>query len=191
MGSYSYISNCENCKERYLDWLCSVTLPRCDDSPSSSSSSSSNVEETNSTEFEIPSFYQQTILRLNPPTSRTPLFSSSLLSTTFPSLNSILNTSSPFPYSEILPCLSLCTLVLSKCPNIIQWGCPSSSLSSSFSSSSSNLGGDGGTGTSSYGVFNGILGLEGRMAGDIHLGSRGLERVEEGRGRAADRWGGV
>lgn len=178
MGSYSSVSSCDDCKDRYLDWLCSVTLPRCDDAPTSlsTSTSSSTLEETNSTEFDIPSSYQQIILRTNPPTSRTPLFSSSLLSTTFPS-NSTQNSdlTSPFPYSEIPPCLSLCTLVYAQCPNLIQWGCPTL----------------GGTGTSSYGILNGDLGIEGRMAGDIHLGSGGLEREEEGRERGGDRWGGV
>lgn len=181
MGTYSFISNCDDCKLNYLNWLCSTTLPRCTDVPDEfDSSTTTGIDLTNTTEWIIPTSYQQTLLRNNPQISRSPLLSPSLISTTFQNSTTITNQTitlttllqSPFPYSEIPPCLSLCSLVSATCPNMIQWGCPVV----------------GGTGTAGYGVFQDVV-IGGREAGDVH--SLSLEEDKRGRGRAGDRWGGV
>ncbi|GAA5824208.1 hypothetical protein JCM5353_000350 [Sporobolomyces roseus] len=73
---------------------------------------------------------------------------------------------SPFPYSEVPPCMDVCSLVDARCPNFLKWGCPSS----------------GGTGKATYGMTEEVGGGE-RVAGDV----RHTSRTE----RSQDRWGNV
>ncbi|KAG0143156.1 hypothetical protein CROQUDRAFT_49229 [Cronartium quercuum f. sp. fusiforme G11] len=85
-GRYSFVTGCDDCKRSYINWACSIILPRCTDDPPDLSSSS------------------QLILRNDPTTSRTPFFN--------------------FSYTELLPCISLCTLVSATCPPFLSWNCP-------------------------------------------------------------------
>ena len=157
MGPYSYVSTCADCLASYTTWLCATTLPRC----SSPSSSSSSTPLTNTTSWTIPTSYSQTLLRSDPPASRTPAFAPDLLTTAYP------NTTTPFPYVEIPPCLDVCNLVGARCPPMFSWGCPTTPQT--------------GTGTAGYGETSFVKALD-RMAGDPG-GGAGL--------RAADRNGNV
>lgn len=156
-GSYSFVSTCDDCYSSYRTWLCATTMPRCTDAPSNASLTPSSDD---STEWTIPIAYSQLpLLRDHPPTSRTPLFAPSNLSTTFPSL--VLNSSvtatsqTPFPYAEVPPCLSVCTFVAARCPPFMGWSCPSG-----------KDGGGGGTGAAGYALAQDVEEQE-RMAGDV------------------------
>ncbi|GAA5980629.1 hypothetical protein JCM5350_003568 [Sporobolomyces pararoseus] len=178
-GQYSVVSTCSDCYEAYRDWLCATTIPRCSDSPSNittliPTNSSLFDPETDLATWSIPTSYSTSLVRNFPPASRTPSFAPSNLSSTFPSLfnssyppnrqNSL--EQSPFPYSEIPPCMDVCHLVDARCPSFLGWDCPTS----------------GDTGKATYGMTEQI-GAGERIAGDIRHSSR----IE----RAQDRWGNV
>lgn len=160
MGLFSQISTCDDCWDAYRDWSCSVSIPRC------STSSPTN------TSFPIlPSSYKTILPRSNPNISRTPLLSQNNLQTTF----SVPDLTSPFPYNEVPPCLSLCQLVQARCPPFLSWTCPV----------------DGGTGTAGYGV-NQFLKISERMGGDQDgLDSEQNQKVVGMGERAGDRFGNV
>ncbi|GAA5964162.1 hypothetical protein JCM3765_005358 [Sporobolomyces pararoseus] len=178
-GQYSVISTCSDCYDAYRDWLCATTIPRCSDAPSNittliSTNSSLFDPETDLATWSIPTSYSTSIIRDFPPASRTPNLAPANLSSTFPSLfNSSYppnrqNTleQSPFPYSEIPPCMDVCHLVDARCPSFLGWDCPTR----------------GDTGKATYGMTEQVEGGE-RIAGDI----RHSLRTE----RAQDRWGNV
>jgi len=176
-GQYSVISTCQDCYEAYRDWLCAVTIPRCTDAPSNATlivNSTLFDPESNLPTWFFPSSYSSSLLRDYPPASRTPAFAPQNLSTTFPSLfnesydsnrENTMN-ESPFPYSEVPPCMDVCHVVDARCPNFLGFGCPTS----------------GGTGKATYGMTEEIGGGE-RVAGDVRHTSRNE--------RSQDRWGNV
>ncbi|GAA6007488.1 hypothetical protein JCM11491_004180 [Sporobolomyces phaffii] len=176
-GLYSIASTCTDCYEAYRDWLCATTIPRCTDSPSNVtfvSNSSLFDPVTDLATWSIPASYSTSLVRDYPPASRTPEFAPSNLSSTFPSLfNSSYPATrgneleqSPFPYSEVPPCMDVCHLVDARCPPFLKWTCPTS----------------GDTGRATYGMTQEI-GSSGRVAGDV----RDSSMTE----RAQDRWGNV
>lgn len=178
-GQYSVISTCTDCYEAYRDWLCATTIPRCTDAPSNvtsitPSNSSTSDPETDLATWLIPESYSTSLVKDFPPASRTPAFAPSNLSETFPNLfnssypSNRQNTfeQSPFPYSEVPPCMDVCHLVDARCPSFLGWGCPTS----------------GDTGKAAYGMTEQVDGKE-RVAGDVRYSSR----TE----RAQDRWGNV
>ncbi|GAA5903299.1 Mid1p [Sporobolomyces salmoneus] len=178
-GQYSVVSTCTDCYEAYRDWICATTIPRCTDAPPNittlvPSNSSLFDPEMDLATWSIPPHYSDTLIRDYPPASRTPSFAPSNLSTTFPDLfnssypsnrrNSL--EQSPFPYSEVPPCMDACHLVDARCPSFLKWSCPTS----------------GDTGRAVYGMTEQV-GRRERIAGDVRHSSR----TE----RAQDRWGNV
>ncbi|GAA5842682.1 hypothetical protein JCM3766R1_005750 [Sporobolomyces carnicolor] len=178
-GQYSVVATCADCYAAYRDWVCATTIPRCTDAPPNVTS----LVPSNASSFEpasglatwsIPQQYSDALVRDFPPASRTPAFAPLNLSSTFPRLfNSSYpanrdNTfeQSPFPYSEVPPCMDVCHLVDARCPAFLKWGCPTS----------------GDTGRAAYGMTEPVGGHE-RVAGDVRHSSR----TE----RAQDRWGNV
>lgn len=163
-GGYSFVSTCADCLAAYRTWTCAISLPRCTDPPINATLATGD-----SLEWTIPTTYQQTLLRANPLTSRTPTFAPDLLRQTFPSLtvNSSLAVldQTPFPYAEVPPCLDTCHLVEARCPPFVGFQCPR----------------EGGTGTAGYGMTQ-VVDLDARMAGDLG-GNEGK--------RAGDRFGNV
>lgn len=112
-GRYSFVSGCTDCYRAYNAWLCAVSMPRCTDSPSPPlpppPPDSALISPPN-----------QIILSRNQPNqSRTPSLTDPLV----------------YPYGEVLPCSSVCTLVAATCPPLIGWACPlqSANLHSSYS----------------------------------------------------------
>ncbi|GAA5862045.1 hypothetical protein JCM8547_001568 [Rhodosporidiobolus lusitaniae] len=183
MGQYSVVSTCDDCYAAYRDWACATTIPRCTDAPANATlnDTTSAGSESGLASWTIPSEPQTTLLRSDPFASRTPPFGPSNLSLSFPELfNSSFPASSqntlslsPFPYSEIPPCLDVCHLVEAKCPPFLGWQCPSLKSSGGL------------TGTAGYGETKEVE--EGdRMVGDLGEGEGG-KRDE----RAADRFGNV
>ncbi|KAI5481195.1 hypothetical protein MNV49_005630 [Pseudohyphozyma bogoriensis] len=156
MGGYSFVSTCDDCYNSYETWACAIALPRCTDAPSNATLETTDSSSNSSAAWVIPTSYEQLLLRENPAASRTPDFAPSLLSTTFPGLINATETAdseTPFPYSEVPPCLDTCQQVGARCPPFIGWGCPSAQI-------------DGGTGTAGYGLTKPVTKGD-RMGGGI------------------------
>jgi calcium channel MID1 len=110
-GQYSLARNCQDCRNAYKSWLCSVMIPRCMDF----SSTASYLQERNL----VQQFPNQTtidqarinevqnILYLN--SSRNP---------------NIDTTVQPGPYKELLPCDDLCYGIVQSCPAAMGFSCP-------------------------------------------------------------------
>ncbi|GJN93758.1 hypothetical protein Rhopal_006815-T1 [Rhodotorula paludigena] len=181
MGQYSVVSTCSDCSAAYRDWLCATTIPRCTDAPGDTRLNLSVLAGPDDlAAWSIPSDFDTTLVRNDPLASRTPLFGAANLSSTFPSLfNASFPASganaldeSPFPYSEVPPCLDVCNLVEARCPPFLEWVCPRGTA------------GDlkGGTASAAYGLTREVP--EGhRQAGDVQGSELDM--------RAADRFGNV
>ena len=110
-GQYSLARNCQDCRNAYKSWLCSVMIPRCMDF----SSNAPYLQERNlvqpfpnSTTIDQDRINQvQNILYLN--SSRNP---------------NIDTTVRPGPYKELLPCDDLCYAIVQSCPAAMGFGCP-------------------------------------------------------------------
>ncbi|KAK2746181.1 Mg(2+) transporter [Myotisia sp. PD_48] len=108
---YSIAKSCKDCATKYKNWLCAVTIPRCQDF-------------TSDLPFLQPRNLGQAFIDVN----REPLpdnyegkqnvFSNS-------SRNYIIDTEiKPGPYKEVLPCLDLCHELVQACPAALGFGCP-------------------------------------------------------------------
>jgi calcium channel MID1 len=113
-GQYSLARTCDNCKQSYKDWLCSVMIPRCMDFSSTASwLHERNIAQeflngTSLDEKSYPGFESaKAALYLN--------------SSRVPSIDKIVN---PGPYKEILPCDDLCYNIVQSCPASLGFGCP-------------------------------------------------------------------
>ncbi|EFR00845.1 calcium influx-promoting protein ehs1 [Nannizzia gypsea CBS 118893] len=106
---YSLATNCTQCAGAYKQWLCAVTIPRCQDF----SSDLPFLRPRNTGQ----QFLNGTVLpddysgRLNVLTnsSRNPLIDSKI---------------KPGPYKEVLPCQDLCHSLVRSCPASFGFGCP-------------------------------------------------------------------
>ncbi|KNZ63100.1 hypothetical protein VP01_1189g4 [Puccinia sorghi] len=96
-GRYSFVTGCSDCLRAYTDWACAVTMPRCTDPPPSPAAPTLPSAET-----------QLVFTRNEPSNSRTPN----------------LKDKSVYPYAELPPCASVCTLVAATCPPLMGWNCP-------------------------------------------------------------------
>ncbi|GAA5891476.1 hypothetical protein JCM8208_007295 [Rhodotorula glutinis] len=182
-GLYSIVSTCDDCREAYRNFLCATTLPRCTDAPPSTAVNDSSVTLARDDElatWRVPQQFETALVRDDPAASRTPLFGPANLSSTFPSLFNAsypataanARAESPFPYSEVPPCLDVCYLVEARCPPFLGWRCPRGTVADL----------DGGTASAAYGVTREVPKGE-RQADDLGRSTLGA--------RAADRFGNV
>jgi calcium channel MID1 len=110
---YSLARNCTDCAAAYKDWLCSVTIPRCED-------------------FDTPHDYLQPRAVFQPfpdgsfltneqlraaNVRNTTLFNSSRN----PLIDEVIR---PGPYKEVLPCDNLCYKLVQSCPAALGFSCP-------------------------------------------------------------------
>ncbi|EAQ86513.1 hypothetical protein CHGG_07766 [Chaetomium globosum CBS 148.51] len=108
---YSLARNCSDCAAAYKDWLCSVTIPRCEDF--------SNTAD----------YLQPRAVRQPFPDGET-LDAATLAS--FPDSRAFTNSRNPRiddvikpgPYKEVLPCDDLCYKLVQSCPASLGFGCP-------------------------------------------------------------------
>lgn len=113
-AQYSLARNCTNCATDYKNWLCAVSIPRCDDFSSqeaylqprnvaanfiNGSAPDSNSNDANATLRE----------RLYANSSRNPLIDEQI---------------QPGPYKELLPCEDLCYSLVQSCPAKLGFACP-------------------------------------------------------------------
>ncbi|WYZ38952.1 hypothetical protein EsH8_III_000866 [Colletotrichum jinshuiense] len=107
---YSLARNCSDCEIAYKKWLCSVTIPRCEDFTSNYMFSLvRNVNQTfpNGTLLPIDELakYNARVFQH----SRNPLIDEMI---------------EPGPYREILPCAYLCYDLVQSCPASLGFNCP-------------------------------------------------------------------
>ena len=117
-AQYSLARNCDDCARAYKQWLCAVTIPRCEDFSNSSPwlmprNTAQNL--TNGSSMVFPAngpdgLNGQTLLGAVPTnSSRNPLIDTDI---------------QPGPYKEVLPCEDLCYDLVQSCPAALQFGCP-------------------------------------------------------------------
>jgi calcium channel MID1 len=116
-AQYSLVRNCTDCARAYKQWLCAVTIPRCDDynktgpgliarnvaQPFANGSSISTLPGWNSE-------LQQPLLdSVATNSSRNPIIDRDIR---------------PGPYKELLPCEDLCYDLVQSCPAALGFSCP-------------------------------------------------------------------
>ncbi|KAE8388375.1 stretch-activated Ca2+-permeable channel component-domain-containing protein [Aspergillus alliaceus] len=106
---YSLAVGCDDCARAYKQWLCAVTIPRCEDF----SSTGKFLQARNAGQQFIngTSFSGNHTLRLDPTTNQ--------------SRNSLIDDKiRPGPYKEILPCEETCYNLVKSCPAALGFSCP-------------------------------------------------------------------
>ncbi|KAH7152487.1 stretch-activated Ca2+-permeable channel component-domain-containing protein [Dactylonectria estremocensis] len=108
---YSLARNCDDCRRAYKNWLCTVSIPRCEDFMSNGNFSVvRNVGQAFPNGTKLPSAQRNEL-------SKTPAFNASR--------NSFIDkTIKPGPYKELLPCEDICYEVVQSCPAAIGFTCP-------------------------------------------------------------------
>ncbi|OLN84459.1 Calcium influx-promoting protein ehs1 [Colletotrichum chlorophyti] len=108
---YSLARNCSDCEIAYKKWLCSVTIPRCEDFTSDHLNFSliRNVNQTFPNGTLLPIDVQKRYSARVYQHSRNPLIDEMV---------------EPGPYREILPCAYLCYDLVQSCPASLGFNCP-------------------------------------------------------------------
>ncbi|KAH6850783.1 stretch-activated Ca2+-permeable channel component-domain-containing protein [Chaetomium sp. MPI-CAGE-AT-0009] len=108
---YSLTRTCADCAAAYKDWLCSVTIPRCED-------------------------FSNTARHLQPRAIGQPFPDGETLDAatvaSFPGTAAFMNSRNPLidemikpgPHKEVLPCDDLCYKLVQSCPASMGFGCP-------------------------------------------------------------------
>lgn len=112
-AQYSLARNCDDCARAYKQWLCAVTIPRCEDYDNNAPwLKARNVAQP---------FANGTMI--NPDTPWDQALLNAVATNT--SRNSIIDLEiKPGPYKEVLPCDDLCYDLVQSCPAILGFGCP-------------------------------------------------------------------
>lgn len=110
-SQYSLARNCQDCKDAYKQWLCTVSIPRC--LPFNSSDPFAikrNVGQPFPDGTQLPNSVKEMFERI--PGNNA-------------SRNSFIDTEiEPGPYLELLPCDDVCYEVVRSCPSSISFSCP-------------------------------------------------------------------
>ncbi|KAF2084739.1 hypothetical protein K490DRAFT_48416 [Saccharata proteae CBS 121410] len=128
-AQYSLARGCDDCARDYKNWLCAVTIPRCEDF----SNKSPWLQPRN---VAFP-FINNTNITSAPYTNSTYRFRTAYNS----SRNPIIDTDiMPGPYKEVLPCEDLCYSLMQSCPASFGFACPlpGKGLEKSYGSRSGN-----------------------------------------------------
>ncbi|KAL2003899.1 hypothetical protein VTN02DRAFT_1748 [Thermoascus thermophilus] len=115
---YSLAVDCTDCAAAYKQWLCAVTIPRCQDFSSNDPwLQPRNAGQAFLNGSTIPA---DSDLRKNPVTSKS-------------RISLIDDKIKPGPYKEVLPCQNLCYDLVRSCPASLQFSCPTGQwLNSSY-----------------------------------------------------------
>lgn len=116
-AQYSLARNCDDCARAYKQWLCAVTIPRCEDwdnqadylQPRNIAADFANG--TTPIWVQDPDAGQQLLLNsVQSNSSRNPQIIDDIVQ--------------PGPYKEVLPCIDLCYDLVQSCPAALGFGCP-------------------------------------------------------------------
>jgi calcium channel MID1 len=112
-AQYSLARNCDDCARAYKQWLCAVTIPRCEDYNNDAPwLKARNVAQP---------FANGTIITPSTPMDQALLHAVATNSSRNPIIDSTIR---PGPYKEVLPCEDLCYDLVQSCPAILGFGCP-------------------------------------------------------------------
>lgn len=117
-AQYSLAKTCADCDAAYREWLCAVSIPRCEDFSQTYSWLQPRAVNTSF----INSTYGQTVIADSPLTfsgeNRTRNYFNS-------SRNLMIDKDiKPGPYKEVLPCKDLCYELVRSCPAALGFACP-------------------------------------------------------------------
>ncbi len=115
-AQYSLARNCNDCDAAYRQWLCAVTIPRCEDisnpapylQPRAVNHTFINASWAVKTD-EDPAFHPENLSKLAFNSSRNPMIDAVI---------------KPGPYKELLPCKDICYDLVRSCPAALQFACP-------------------------------------------------------------------
>ncbi|KAK5136475.1 hypothetical protein LTR08_003120 [Meristemomyces frigidus] len=134
-AQYSLAKNCTDCAAAYKQWLCAVSIPRCEDF-SIPYTAAPYLQRRNMGQamFDTGSTLSDEVLYHNytPMTKAPTLGGSSRYNQTYisslssnSSRNPMIDTTiMPGPYNEVLPCEDLCYSLVQSCPSSFGFGCP-------------------------------------------------------------------
>ncbi|KAK1780470.1 stretch-activated Ca2+-permeable channel component-domain-containing protein [Copromyces sp. CBS 386.78] len=116
---YSLTRNCTDCDAAYKDWLCSVTIPRCEDF-------SNNASYLHPRAMNQPFPNGETLDNATVSLYAEKYGDGKVLSKAFMESRSsrIDEFIKPGPYKEVLPCDYLCYRLVQSCPSSMGFGCP-------------------------------------------------------------------
>lgn len=113
---YSLTRNCDDCDNAYKQWLCAVSIPRCEDWSNNASYlqpraiNQSFINTTYGAQFaNDPTLSENNKGALYMSSSRNAMIDSVI---------------APGPYKEVLPCQDLCYGLVQSCPAALQFSCP-------------------------------------------------------------------
>lgn len=115
-AQYSLARNCDHCARAYKQWLCAVTIPRCEDWDNPASYLAQRNMAQNFTNGTVPSWVsspdpsQQVLTSVQSNSSRNSAIIDDIIQ--------------PGPYKEVLPCIDLCYDLVQSCPAALGFGCP-------------------------------------------------------------------
>ncbi|KAF2857594.1 hypothetical protein K470DRAFT_273176 [Piedraia hortae CBS 480.64] len=146
-AKYSPVHTCDDCAGAYKNWLCAVSIPRCEDF----NNPSSWLQKRNVGQkfYNNDSYLPQNILSaLHPPMLKAPTVEGSPRLQTYqwamatnrsrnPRIDEVIQ---PGPYNEVKPCEDLCYDLVRTCPASMNFGCPVSGrgLEASYGKKSDN-----------------------------------------------------
>jgi calcium channel MID1 len=139
-AQYSPAKNCDDCADAYKQWLCAVTMPRCEDFSSPNPwlqprNMGQAPIRNSSSSMPYPDSYLQVQDQLDRqyiPMTSAPSDSNAYRQTyaSVAASNSSRNPSiivdliAPGPYKEVKPCEDLCYSLVRSCPAALGFGCP-------------------------------------------------------------------
>ncbi|ETS80359.1 hypothetical protein PFICI_07888 [Pestalotiopsis fici W106-1] len=111
-SKYSLAKTCDDCRDAYKNWVCSVSIPRCEDfSKTDDFLQMRNIMATNS---DGSSPVDQSLKQIY---GNAVAYNSSRLARIDDEIE-------PGPYKEVLPCEDLCYTLVQSCPAALGFGCP-------------------------------------------------------------------
>ena len=130
-AQYSLAKNCDDCAKAYKEWLCAVSIPRCEDfSNDAHHLQRRNMGQnfTNGTSLPEEVLNHRYVPMDKAPTldgtvaySQTHISSFATNSSRNPMIDEKIQ---PGPYKEVLPCEDLCYSLVQACPAALGFGCP-------------------------------------------------------------------
>lgn len=134
-AQYSLARNCSDCDAAYRQWLCAVTIPRCEDI----SNPAPYMQPRAVNHSFINSSYA--IAGINGDLAFSPHNRSriSFNSSRNPMIDAVIR---PGPYKELLPCKDICYNLIRSCPAALQFACPLEGHGLNYSYGSPHPGGE-------------------------------------------------
>jgi len=134
-AQYSLAKNCTDCAAAYKEWLCAVSIPRCEEfSLNTSEELHRQPRNMGQPFFDTASMLPASVLNASytPMPDAPTIPGSNAYQQTYFSSNATRHSRNPLidqsiqpgPYNEVLPCEDLCYNLVASCPASLQFACP-------------------------------------------------------------------